>query len=175
MSSSCPFVQTSEVEYDVNVVNDVNHPSIDSTHIRTRRSANSPKPRPRIQEENHQDGKTQEGGAVHLGPPGGAGLPGGSPWRRSDLPAVTPRSSCHPESFSEERRSEGGEGGEIREEERLHPHPSSRPPLTVSSPCDSGIVVTTTMQDGVWPQSLGAGMTQMCRKLSGWLRCSLSH
>lgn len=25
------------------------------------------------------------------------------------------------------------------------------------------------------PHSVGTGMMQMCRKLSGWLRCSLSH
>lgn len=28
---------------------------------------------------------------------------------------------------------------------------------------------------GAWPQSEGTGVMQMCRKLSGWLRCSLSH
>ena len=40
----------------------------------------------------------------------------------------------------------------------------------------SRLVVTVTVRRGwAWPQSVGVGMTQMCRKLSGWLRCSLSH
>lgn len=37
------------------------------------------------------------------------------------------------------------------------------------------VVMVTVMAGWTWSQSVGAGMMQMCRKLSGWLRCSLSH